>query len=74
MTTRRNADGGAKMIPTPITEYVLSPHAEKEISRRGLSQDMIRTVLEKPEQQEKVREGRVYISPSFPENLPNGLG
>ena len=49
------------MKPTPINEYVLTPHAEKEMSRRGLSEDIIRAVLEAPEQWETVREGRVVL-------------
>ena len=46
---------------TPITKYVLSDHAEKEMARRGLGKGLIRSVLEEPEQQEQVREGRIVL-------------
>ena len=49
------------MKPMPINEYVLTPHAEKEMSRRGLGEDIIRAVLGAPEQWETVREGRVVL-------------
>jgi hypothetical protein len=49
------------MKAMPIDEYVLTPHAEKEMSRRGLGEDLIRAVLGAPEQWETVREGRVVL-------------
>lgn len=49
------------MKPMPIHEYVLTPHAETEMSRRGLGEGIIRAVLGAPEQWETVREGRVVL-------------
>jgi Domain of unknown function (DUF4258) len=44
-----------------ITEYVITPHARFEMSRRGLSDDMVRRILSTPEQQLDVRPGRVVV-------------
>jgi hypothetical protein len=45
----------------PITNYVLTPHARIELVRRGLSEDTVRAILAQPEQQLKVRPGRVVL-------------
>lgn len=49
------------MPPHSIQHFVISPHAEFEMGRRGLSDDTIRSVLSGPEQQFEVRPGRVVL-------------
>ena len=49
------------MRPAPITEYVITPHARFEMSRRALSNDTVRRVLTTPEQRVAVRPGRVVL-------------
>jgi hypothetical protein len=49
--------------PKTITEYRLSEHAVKEMTRRGITEEQVAIVLRAPEQSEPVREGReVYHS------------
>lgn len=47
------------MTPHSIQHFVISPHAEFEMGRRGLSEETIRQVLSFPEQRLEVRPGRV---------------
>jgi hypothetical protein len=47
--------------PKPISDYVITPHARFEFSRRGLSEDTIRGILAQPEQRLEVRPGRVVL-------------
>jgi hypothetical protein len=47
--------------PRPPTDYVIGPHATFEMARRGLDAEVIRRVLADPEQEVKVREGRVIF-------------
>lgn len=49
------------MSPKPITDYVITEHAAREMERRGLTQDTIGQVLANPEQQEDVRPGRIVV-------------
>lgn len=49
------------MTPHSIQQFVISPHAEFEMGRRGLSEDTIRQVLSSPEQRLDVRSGRVLL-------------
>lgn len=46
------------MMAEPIKEYVFTDHARFELSRRGLSEERIRKVIETPEQRWEVRPGR----------------
>jgi len=47
----------------PILNFVFTDHALREMARRQITQEDVRTVLAKPEQMEMVREGRaVYQS------------
>jgi hypothetical protein len=46
---------------TPLTDYVITPHAISEIRRRGLSDETVRVVLAAPEQRLEVRPGRVVL-------------
>ena len=39
-------------------DYVFTPHAYFEMKRRGLSEEIVRAVIEKPEQRCEIREGR----------------
>lgn len=49
------------MKPAPITDYTLTAHARRELSRRGLSEATIHAILSAPEQQIEVRPGRVVL-------------
>jgi uncharacterized protein DUF4258 len=49
------------MKPRPITDYVLTPHAHVELTRRNLSEDTIHAILAQPEQRLEVRPGRVVL-------------
>jgi hypothetical protein len=51
----------ASVTPHSIQHFAISPHAEFEMGRRGLSDDTIRSVLSAPEQQFDVRPGRVVL-------------
>lgn len=42
----------------PISEYILSGHAIREMARRGLAEAVVRQVLAAPSQRETVRPGR----------------
>ena len=47
----------------PIRDFIFTDHALKEMARREVTQENVRTVLAKPEQTEMVRDGRaVYQS------------
>jgi hypothetical protein len=46
------------MKAEPIHEYVLGPHAAFELARRGIGEEIVRWVLEAPEQRLQVRPGR----------------
>lgn len=49
------------MEPTPITDYILTPHAQWELSRRSLSEATIHAILSAPEQRFEVRAGRFVL-------------
>ena len=49
------------MEPEAVNDYVLTPHASREIARRGLSLATIQTVLTAPEQRIELRPGRVVL-------------
>jgi len=47
----------------PILDFIFTDHALKEMARREITQEDVRTALAKPEQTEMVRDGRaVYQS------------
>ena len=47
----------------PIHDFIFTDHALKEMVRRAITQEDVKTILAKPEQTEMVREGRaVYQS------------
>jgi hypothetical protein len=45
----------------PIAHYVLSDHARSQMIRRGISEEVLRRVLESPEQRLSVRPGREVL-------------
>lgn len=61
------------MKADPIREYVLNPHALFELSRRGLSEEMIRVILSAPEQRFEVRPGRVVLQSRMTMGKPGTL-
>jgi hypothetical protein len=54
----------------PIPDYVLTPHARVEMNRRGLSDELIRTVLEAPERRLALRPGRHVLQSRIPMGDP----
>jgi hypothetical protein len=46
------------MNAKPVLDAVITPHAEAMMSRRGLTEEVVRRVIEEPEQREEVRKGR----------------
>ncbi len=46
------------MMPKPIHDYLLAPHAAFELARRGIGEEIVRRVLGAPEQRLHVRRGR----------------
>jgi hypothetical protein len=44
-----------------VTDYVITPHAAFEMERRGLSEQIVRSVLSAPEQRLEVRRGRIVL-------------
>jgi len=51
------------MIPIPVFQYIIKPHAQLEMKRRQIAEDQVALVLSSPEQMEEVRPGRnVYQS------------
>jgi hypothetical protein len=49
------------VTPDPVTDYVITPHAAFEMERRGLSEQIVRSVLSAPEQRLEVRRGRIVL-------------
>ena len=49
------------MPSQPITEFVITPHAQFEMRRRGLNEDTVRRILSAPEQRLDVRPGRILL-------------
>ena len=49
------------MSPAPVPNYVISEHALIEMKRRGLGEEVVRSVLVAPEQRLEVRSGRVVL-------------
>ena len=49
------------MSPPPIADCVFTSHARFEMGRRGLSEDVIRLVLQAPAQSWEVRPGRLLL-------------
>jgi hypothetical protein len=51
----------ARMSPEPVREFIISGHARFEMERRGISDEVVRQVLESPEQQFQTRKSRVVL-------------
>jgi len=49
------------MKPQPIADYILTAHSRYELSRRGLSEDIVRAILAAPEQGFELRPGRIVL-------------
>jgi len=49
------------VTPDPVTDYVITPHAVFEMERRGLNEQIVRSVLSAPEQRLEIRRGRVVL-------------
>jgi len=57
----------------PVTNYVITDHATTELTRRGLSTEVIDEVLRNPEQRLEVRSGRVVLQSRIQESAANYL-
>jgi len=57
----------------PISDYVLTPHAEVEMARRRIEPQLIRKVLAAPEQVVSVRNGRVVVQSRVSSGSGKGL-
>ena len=44
-----------------MADYVISEHARFEMKRRGVSEEIVRSVLSAPEQRLEIRAGRVVL-------------
>ena len=49
------------MRPAPVADYVITPHARFEMTRRGLSEETVRAILAAPEQRLEIRPGRLVL-------------
>jgi hypothetical protein len=58
------------MNSEPIESYVLTAHARFEMERRGLSEEVIREVLQAPEQRWELRPGRHLLQSRIPMDDP----
>jgi hypothetical protein len=58
---RMPPDWELNVTPRSIEHFVISPHAAFEMERRGLSDETVRLVLSRPEQEWTVRPGRVAL-------------
>ena len=58
---RWDVSDSASMKPEPVIEYVITPHGAFEINRRGITEEMVRQILNRPEQRLDVRPGRVVL-------------
>ncbi|MEW6325639.1 MAG: DUF4258 domain-containing protein [Nitrospirota bacterium] len=59
------------MKPKSITNYVITEHAFFEMKRRGINEEMIRAVLNAPEQGMDVRPGRIVLQSRIPAGSPS---
>jgi hypothetical protein len=59
------ANAAMKDKAAPILDFVLTPHANFELRRRGLDEAMVRQVLADPEQRIVVRPGREVVHTRF---------
>jgi Domain of unknown function (DUF4258) len=53
-----------------MAHYVIGGHARFEMKRRGLSEEVVRSVLEAPDQLIEIRPGRVVMQSQMKMNLP----
>lgn len=49
---------------------IITPHARFEIARRGLTEEVVRSVLASPEQREEIRPGRVVLQSRVEMGMP----
>jgi hypothetical protein len=47
--------------PDPVTDYVITSHAAFEMERRNVGDEIVRSVLQTPEQRMEVRPGRLVL-------------
>jgi hypothetical protein len=53
-----------------MAHYVIGDHAWFEMKRRGLSEKIVRSVLEAPDQQIEIRPGRVVVQSQVKMSVP----
>jgi len=50
----------------PVRDYVVTPHAESVMRRRGISEEIVKAILNAPEQRVEVRQGRDVLQSKVP--------
>lgn len=45
-------------MPEPIRKFIVTPHAARQMKRRGINRMILKTVLAVPERRQPVRPGR----------------
>jgi hypothetical protein len=58
------------MDAEPVGDFVFTAHALSEMSRRGLSVELVASILAAPEQRCEVRPGRVVLQALAPMGIP----
>lgn len=53
-------------MPEGIARFILTDHATQEAERRGLTADIVRRVVEAPEETEEIRPGRIVAQSRIP--------
>ena len=53
-----------------MAHYVIGEHARFEMTRRGLSEEIVRSVLAAPDQQIEIRPGRVVVQSQVKMSAP----
>ncbi len=53
-----------------MPDYVIGAHARFEMKQRGLSEELVRSILSAPEQRFEVRPGRVMLQSKFEMGSP----
>ena len=54
----------------PVTDFIITPHAAFEMQRRGVTSEIVDSVLAKPEQRLGVRTGRIVLQSRIGMGLP----
>lgn len=53
-----------------ILDYVVTPHAELEMKRRGINRNAVESIIKNPEQRINVRKGRIVLQSRISMDVP----